>query len=177
MSTRMVKITNMVNGMVSVKDIAYNVNRRWNKRGQTLPIPFEAVEGLLWQDGFRRMIESGILYIADMKDKKDLGLEPLEADKPTNIIALTEIQMKNLLTSTPITVFKKEVQALPRVQVDNLIEYAIQNKITDSEKCSFLKTLTHKDILAAISAKEDDEKEALREKAKRQAYAEEGRRV
>ncbi len=176
MATRMVKVTNMVNAMVSVKDTAYNVNRRWNKRGQTLPIPYEAVEGLLWQDGFRRMIDSGILYIADMKDKQDLGLEPLEAKEPVNIIALTEIQMKNLLTSTPLTVFKKEVQALPRVQVDNLIEYAIQNKLTDSEKCSFLKTLTKKDILAAISAKEDDEREEARERAKRAAYAEEGRR-
>jgi uncharacterized protein (DUF433 family) len=122
------------------------------------------------------MIDSGILYIADMKDKQDLGLEPLEAKEPVNIIALTEIQMKNLLTSTPLTVFKKEVQALPRVQVDNLIEYAIQNKLTDSEKCSFLKTLTKKDILAAISAKEDDEREEARERAKRAAYAEEGRR-
>jgi hypothetical protein len=33
MATRMVKVTNMVNAMVSVKDTAYNVNRRWNKRG------------------------------------------------------------------------------------------------------------------------------------------------
>lgn len=176
MAIRMVKVTNMVNSMVSVKDVAYNVNRRWNKRGQTLPIPYEAVEGLLWQDGFRRMIESGILYIADMKDKQDLGLEPLEAKEPVNIIALTEIQMKNLLTSTPLTVFKKEVQALPKVQVDNLIEYAIQNKLTNSEKCSFLKALTKKDILAAISAKEDDERQEARERAKRASYAEEGRR-
>ena len=125
MAQRMVQITNMVNGMVSVKDPAFNVNRRWLKRGQTLPIPYEAVENLLWQDGFRRMLEAGVLYISNMQDKKDLGLEPQEATEPTNIKALTEQQMKNLWSTAPMSVFKKEVTSLPRVQVDNLIEYAI----------------------------------------------------
>ena len=48
MAQRMVMITNMVNAKVSIKDPAYGVNRRWEKRGQSLPIPYEAVENLLW---------------------------------------------------------------------------------------------------------------------------------
>ena len=164
MTQRMVMITNMVNGMVSVKDQAYGVNRRWVKRGQTLPIPYEAVENLLWQDGFRRMLEAGVLYIQDLQTKKDLGLEPEEAKEPTNIKALNETQMKNLLNNAPMTVFKKEVSTLPRVQVDNLIEFAIENKIVNAEKCAFLKDLTHKDILAAISAKEEEAKADERER-------------
>jgi hypothetical protein len=71
MATRMVMITNMVNGMVSVKDETYGVNRRWMKRGQTIPIPYEAVENMLWQEGFRRMLEAGVLWIPDMQIKKD----------------------------------------------------------------------------------------------------------
>jgi hypothetical protein len=47
---------------------------------------------------------------------------------------------------------------LPRVQVDSLVEYAIQNKIVDGAKGSFIKDLTHKDILSAISAIEEDAK-------------------
>lgn len=159
MAQRMVMITNMVNGMISVKDPTYGINRRWDKRGQTLPIPYEIVEGMLWQDGFRRMIDSGILYIKDMKDKKDLGLEPQEADTPVNIIALTPMQMENLMTKVPFDVFKKELQDLPRVQVDNLIEYAIENGKVDPQKCAFIKQLTHKDILSAISRKNEEKKE------------------
>ena len=176
MAQRMVLIKNMMDCIVSVKDATYNINRRWNKRGHVLPIPYEVVEGMLWSDGFRRMIDTGILYIENMKDKKDLGLEPQEATEPVNIKALSEIQMKNLLTKTPISVFKKEVQDLPMIQVDNLIDYAISNKITDAEKCSFLKQLTKKDILAAISAEEDDKAAEERERAKREMYAQEGRR-
>ena len=37
MAQRMVMITKMVNGKVSIKDPAYGVNRRWEKRGQTIP--------------------------------------------------------------------------------------------------------------------------------------------
>ena len=163
---RMVMVTNMVNGMVSVKDPSTGVNRRWMKRGQTQPIPYEALEQLLWQDGFRNMLETGVLYIKDMKDKKDLGLEPEEATKPTNILALSEVEMKNLLEKTPFDVFKKEVLPLPRVQVDNLIEFAIENKIVDTAKCAFLKQVSGKDILLAISRKEEDEEIEKKEKAR-----------
>lgn len=176
MAQRMVMVKNMMNCIVSVKDTTYNINRRWNKRGQVLPIPFEVVEGMLWSDSFRRMIDSGILYIENMQDKKDLGLEPQDATEPVNIKALSEMQMENLLTKTPISVFKREVQDLPMIQVDNLIDYAIANRITDAEKCAFLKLLTKKDILAAISAEEDDRAAEEKEKARREFYAQEGRR-
>ena len=178
MSQRMVMITNMVNGLVSIKDYTYNVNRRWDKRGQTLPIAFEAVEGLLWQSGFRKMIESGVLYINNLQDKKDLGLEPQEVDQPVNIIALTELQMQNLLKNVPLSVFKKEIENLPRVQVDNLIEYAVQNKIVDMDKCEYLHRVTGKDIITAIKAKEEDKKADERERRRKEAYnREEGRRI
>ena len=59
--------------------------------------------------------------------------------------------MENLLKNTPLTVFKKEVSALTRVQVDSLISYAINKKIIDPDKCSWLKDLTGKDILKSIS--------------------------
>lgn len=177
MAERMVMITNMVNSLVSVKDQTYGVYRRWERRGHTLPLPYSVVEGLLWQNGFRRMIDSGILYIRDMKDKKDLGLEPQEAEEPVNIIALTEVQIENLLKNVPMTVFKKEISKLPRVQVDNMIEYAIENKIIDHEKCAFLKTVTGKDILAAISSREKDAALDKAEEERRRRAELEGRRI
>lgn len=156
--SRMVKITNMINAQVSVVDPANNVNRQWKKRGQSTAIPYEAVEQLLYEDGFRNMIDSGILYIESMKDKQDLGLEDIDSTKPTNIIALSTADMERLLKETPLVVFKKEVANLPAVQVDSLIEYAVENKIANVEKCTFLKELTKKDVLKAISNREEIEK-------------------
>ena len=117
----------------------------------------------MWQDGFRRMIESGILYIENLQDKIDLGIEPYGTDKPVNIIVLSDKRMEELMTTIPLEVFKEEMQQLPRVQVDNLIEYAINNKKVDSAKCAFLKSLTGKDIFKAIAAREDDEAVLLKE--------------
>lgn len=160
---RTVIVTNMLNAQVGVKDNTTGMIRRWNKRGHKIPIPFDVIEQLMWQDGFRRMIESGILYIENLQDKINLGIEPYGTDKPVNIIVLSDKRMEELMTTIPLEVFKEEMQQLPRVQVDNLIEYAINNKKVDSAKCAFLKSLTGKDIFKAIAAREDDEAVLLKE--------------
>jgi hypothetical protein len=54
---------------------------------------------MLWDNGVRVMIDRGILYIPDMKDKIDLGLEPEDATEPENIIVLSDLQINNLLTN------------------------------------------------------------------------------
>ena len=152
----MVIVKNMVNAQVGVKDATTGMLRRWNKRGHCVQIPFDVMEQLMWQDGFRRMIENGILYIESLQDKIDLGIEPYGTDKPVNIIVLSDKRMEELMTTTPLDVFKTEIQQLPRVQVDNLIEYAITNKKVDSAKCAFLKLVTGKDIFKAITVREED---------------------
>lgn len=106
---RMVMVTNMMDSRVGISDPSTGLRRRWEKRGQSLPIPFDALQMILWQDGVRKMFTDGILYIKDMEDKKALGLEPQEAEGPTNIIALDDVQMRELLTVKPIAVFKKEI--------------------------------------------------------------------
>ena len=80
--------------------------------------------------------------------------------------------METLLKTTPFPVFKTEVSQLTKIQVDSLIQYAIDNKILDSEKCSWLKELTGKDILKSISQYEDmiiAEKKAKEKEKLRQA--------
>lgn len=167
MATRMVKIMNMVNSSVSVKEPTMGVNRLWVKRGQVLPIPFETVEQLLWNTGFKHMLDSGILYIDNMKDKQDLGLESMDAKEPENLIALNTEQMDELLNRTSLEDFKVRVQELPRVQVDNLIEYAVEKKTINGDKNSFLKDLTGKDVMRAISTKDSIEKEEKAERKRR----------
>ena len=154
MAERMVVLKNMVNGKVVVNKPAYGVRRVWNKRNQPMAIEYNTVQQLLWDPGFRNMIDSGILYIENMKDKIDLGLEPVGTEEPVNIIVLTETEMKE-----PFSVFKRKVSELSKVQVDNLISYAVENEIVNTEKCKYLKEVTGKDILASISRKQDMEEE------------------
>ena len=59
--SRQVILKSAVEGSVSVNYPQYGVNRKWNKIGQPMSMPYEVVEQCLWENGFRRMIESGIL--------------------------------------------------------------------------------------------------------------------
>lgn len=153
MENRMVKITSMVNNTVTVRKPEYGVNRTWKTRGQTFGIPFDTVRELMWDTGFKNLIYSGILYIPDLQDKIDLGIEDADATEAKNIIAFDEKKMTELLTETPMQEFVKLMTTVPRTQVDNLIIYAIEKEIVNTEKCRFLKALTGKDILIGISRK------------------------
>lgn len=163
---RMVILKNMVNSRVGVSNPNLGYNRRWERKDHTQGIPFEIVEQLLWDEGFRHMIDSGILYIENLQDKIDLGLEPAGATEPVNIIVLNSNEIKKLLTETPFEDFKRKIAILSKVQVDNIVDYAIENRLIDSAKCSFLKEVTKKDILLAISRREDLAEEERREQSR-----------
>lgn len=173
-NTRFVKLKSMVNKTVGVKLPEYGVNRKWQQKGQSIPLPFDTVEQMLWHEGFRAMINRGILYIEDMQDKIDLGLEAPDATEPENIKVLSDIEIKNLLTSTPLTVFKKEVKELNMTQVNNIVNYAIANEIVDIKKCEFLENLTKIDILKTIANNKETERiEKAEDEKKRRRKAEE----
>lgn len=165
MENRQVLLENMMDAIVSVVKPEYGVRRKWNKRGQVMALPFDIVEQLLWDRGFRNLIDNGILYIKDMQTKIDLGLEPAGAEEPVNIRSLNEQDMQNIWNA-PVAVFKKELEDLPQIQIDNLVEYAIAHDIVDAAKCGYIKQLTGKDILKAISNKQDMEILEQKEKEK-----------
>lgn len=154
---RMVILKNTINAKVCVIDSSLGITRYWNKKDHQQGLPFAIVEQLLWNEGFRNMIEDGTLYIENLKDKIDLGLEPLNATEPINIIVLSDKQKEEYLTKLPFEVFKKELEKLTNTQIDNLIQFAIEKRLIDSEKCRYLKKLTGKDILVAISRREEIE--------------------
>lgn len=170
MEQRMVILKSGMAGTVSVVYPQYGLNRRWQKMGQPMAIPYETVQQCLWENGFRRMIDCGILQIDSLQDKKDLGLEPSDAEEPVNIIVFSEKDMEMLLTSIPFDIFKQRVTAAPRLQVDNLIDYAIEKEKVDMQKITFLKELSGRDILKAIASKIEDaeiDKRIAKEEAER----------
>lgn len=177
MENRMVLVKNMENAVVGISKPEFGFKRKWQKKGQVISIPYDLLEQLLWDPGIKNLIDTGILYIESMKDKIDLGIEPEGATEPENVIVLNEKQMENLWVNTPISVFKREVSNLMKTQVDILTSYAIEHNYAPVDKCAFIKELSGKDILKAISLKQDEilEAKAAQAKADREKN-EEGRR-
>ena len=62
------KVGNKV--IVSVPDIRFS--RVWPAAGASVNIDREVLEDLMYDTGFRNMIEMGILYIEDLEVKKEL---------------------------------------------------------------------------------------------------------
>lgn len=167
MADRMVKLTNMVNKTVGITLPEFGVNRTWQKKGQSYAFPFDTVRDMLWDEGFKNMIDRGMLYIENMQDKIDLGLEMEGTVEPENIIALTDEQIKKLLTTASFEDFKEMVDRINGTQVVNIANYAILNEIVDSAKCDYIYKVVRIDIIKAIARNKEVERAEELEKSKK----------
>lgn len=155
--TRMVKFRNTKAETVVVYEPAYNIRREFPGKGTVQLIPFDIVEQLLWRPGFANLIKGGILYIDDMQDKIDLGLEEPDTKTPTKIKVLTPEQILTLLKVKDYNSFVSDIEGLSMDQVNNIVDYAVENEILDTKKINYLKDLTGRDVLKILTRKREAE--------------------
>lgn len=153
MNDRMVILQNTQAGTVEIYSPAYNVKRVFPGKGTKQSIPFDVLEQLLWDEGVRYMIETGLLYIEDMQAKIDLGLEEPDTKVPTRIKVFTPEQILTLLKIKSYDDFVKEIDSVSVEQANEVVRYAVENNLVDNDKVNYLKTITGKDIIAMIARK------------------------
>lgn len=151
-----VKITSMTNGLVSVKVPSAQFQREWIDRGASVMVEREKLDELMYDVGFKYMIDTGMLYIEDMNVKKELGIEPEDAIAPVNVIVLSEADKKRYLTVMPLKEFKIQVAKLNKEQIDILVDYAIANHYADFDKTKVLKEISGRDIIQTIRLSEQN---------------------
>lgn len=150
MENRPVKIVSNIDATIGINDPQLRFTRTWERRGTVRTVDLDTLRELCYNPGTNNLFTRGILVIEDMDIKKDLGLEPEEAEEPVNIMVLSEQQKQRYLKFAPIQDLKQICSKLTRTEIDNLIDYAIKNEIIDYEKCQFLKDLTGRDIMKSI---------------------------
>ena len=156
-STRMVTFKNMTHGTFIINEPAYGVRRVFNSKGATQTIPFEIVEQLLWSAGFRNAIDNGMIYIENMQDKIDLGLEEPEATEPTNIKILSPEKMEKILRTNDMDEFARELNGCSIEQIRLLAEYAADHNYTEIGKVDAIKQITGLDVINMISRRRQAE--------------------
>lgn len=149
-TTRMVKLRSTSVGTFVINEPAYGINRVFPNKGSIQTLPFEIVEQLLWQPGFRTAIDTGMIYIDNMQDKIDLGLEEPDATAPKNIRILSEADMLDMLKNKSYDDFINSLEGLPIEQIRSLATYAAENNIVDMAKVDAIKQITGKDIVEMI---------------------------
>ena len=154
-----VKVTSMVDGRIGVNSAELRYSRQWLKKGSTVQIERDTLEELMYDNGFRYMIDSGMLYIEDLDVKKELGLEPEDTDKPVNIIPLTDKEMRHYMVSMAFGEFKEKIQNLKYEQIQTLADFAIKNRLADFDKAGHIKKICGKDIIRAIQLNDSDKED------------------
>lgn len=157
MSEKRVKIMNKVKGTVILTDPNVPITREWTKKGQIATIPMDVMQDLIYQEGTLELFRQGVLYIVDKEDRIELGLE-VEGQKP-EIEFLTENQMLGALIGTPKDI-ENMIKKLPKAQVDEFVDLAVEKEITDMAKVDVIEKLTGKNIIKLVQfnrqLKEDD---------------------
>lgn len=145
-----VKITSTTKGEVSISEPSIPFRMSWPDRGTTREVEDDKLEQLMYDPGFKYMIDTGMLYIEDMTAKKKLGIEPEDATEPVNVVVLTDIEKKKYLKDYSTEKFKENIKKLSREQVLDLADYAIEHKIADFDKAEIITKLCGKDIIQGI---------------------------
>ena len=154
MENQKVMVENLTNGRIGVTIPELHLRRTWERKGAKLPVELSVLKEAIYYPGVSYMFTQGMLGISDMKAKIELGLEEEGATEPQNIIILTDMQRRRLLTVAPISELKETLAKLPYEQVKELVNFAIDNKLTDYERCSLLEKITGTKIVKSIELKE-----------------------
>lgn len=152
-------VVSTVNGNIGITVPQLNFRKDWARKGAKVLIPKEILEEALYDPGVEYMFNNGMLYIEDLEVKKSLGLEPEDAKEPENIIVLNDKQMKRYLTVAPKRELRAVLEKLSHEQRKNLVDFAIENNITDMEVSEILEKATGINILSAIILKKKQEEE------------------
>ena len=159
MANKKIKVVNTTTSKVSVNVPSVPFKHEWLGQNAFFMIPQETLEQILFDPGVEYMFKTGMLYIEEMETKQELGLEPVEAKEPVNIIVLTDKERRYYMVNMPFDEFKKKVDQLNREQATLLAEYAIANRLADIDKSDYLKEKTGRDIYQAIRLSRQNQEE------------------
>ena len=151
-----IRVISKHQGPISVNISDLRFQREWPNKGASVLIEKETLEEMMYDSGFKYMIDTGMLYIEDLEVKKELGLEPEDATEPVNIIVLSDNDMKRMMTAMPQFEFDAKLKTLNYEQMLALADFAIKNELGDFGKCDAIKKACGKDILTAIKLNRED---------------------
>lgn len=145
-----VKVISSFDGRCGIDNSDLHISRRWPARGASVMFDKEVIEELMYDDAFKNMIEDGTLFIDDMEFKKELGIEPEDAETPT-IIYLSDKELERFWKNMPLAQFKVEVKKLRKAQIDSLVDYAVEHGDDGSiPKANFLTEISGRNVLKGI---------------------------
>lgn len=159
MENKKVIVTSMTSGTTILKLQDSNFRCVWERRGAKKPVPYEVLEQAMYSPGAEYLFRSGSLMIEDMAVKVALGLEKEGTKTPTQVITLTDAQMKRYLTVAPISELKDIVKKISVDQCREMVHYGVKNKIDAYEQSKVLEERTGLSLTKMLATRRAEEEE------------------
>ena len=106
-------------------------------------------EDLMYEPGMQNMIRGGYVKIDGVQEDRAV----IEA--PTNVKEKDEII--KMLDNRDITAFAKYIKIAPPAAKETIVQYVVDNNITDNAFTALIKTYCGVDVIQAISVKHQAE--------------------
>lgn len=154
MADNKIAIKSMINAQVGVNLREINRRFNWPRKGAVVKVSRDDFDVMFYDIGFTNMVKAGVLFIEDMELKKEIGLEPEDANAPVNLIELSDNYIKRLVTVMPINEFKTVIKGLSDAQHHEIAAYMVQNNsILSIDRINAMKEITGIDVMQGIRMK------------------------
>lgn len=149
-----VKVTSMVKGRVGVSLSELRFKREWPRMGTSIPVDMSILQEAIFDPGFSRMINDGILIIDDKEARIKLGLE--SGEKEEEFMPLNEMQMIKLLKVSDVKEFEDTLKKMSGAQRRTLADIAIEKEIDSFDKTDLIKKYSGLDVRKTIELNRKD---------------------
>ena len=147
----MAKITlkNISSATVVVGSTNGTMHSRSLAPGRIITLTPTEYEDLMYEPGIQNMIRGGYIKIDGVQEDRAV------IETPTNVKEKDEII--KMIDNKDITAFAKYIKVAPSAAKDTIVQYVVENNITDNAFTALIKTYCGIDVIQAISVKHQAE--------------------
>ena len=147
----MAKITlkNISSATVVIGSTNGTMHSRSLAPGRVITLTPTEYEDLMYEPGVQNMIRGGYIKIDGVQEERAV------IETPTNVKEKDEII--KMIENKDITAFAKYIQIAPSAAKETMVQYVVDNNITDNAFTALIKKYCGVDVIQAISVKHQAE--------------------
>lgn len=147
----MAKITlkNISSATVVIGSTNSTMRSRSLAPGRIITLTPSEYEDLMYEPGVQNMIHGGYIRIDGVQEERAV------IETPTNVMDKDEII--KMIDNKDITAFAKYIKIAPSAAKETIVQYVVDNNITDNAFTALIKTYCGVDVIQAISVKHQAE--------------------
>lgn len=146
MSKITVKNISSATVVLSIPEISFN---RSLTPGRTIPISQEDYDNLVFDPGVQNMVRGGYIKFEGLEEGTEIEVAPNSIKEKSEI--------EKIMEARDISAFAKFIPTASAAAKETIVQYAVENNITDNAFTALIKKYCGIDVINAISVKHQAE--------------------